>query len=594
MLKQDDRYIKIGELLGVFHDIDLIIRELYDSSSQVFMHLNSFLKDYSKKNNIVTSNATHIFDSIADNGDYSFSSELYDIFDEYVDFRSGTENELDVNLMTESKLNAKADSILLLIRNMKQDMLTLKFLFSNYKVISRNEELSVIALGEINRWEKYVDGILACLTVLDEHTVIVRKKLETLNDAVRSHSQKCIAINAVFFEELKSSISLIKKKKMESRMYVPEIREKLKSTTDSIANIIKHLQYHDIIRQKIEHIHESHEKITAKLVAKLDEHGGDIIISDDDDILSLIADLSGLQSAQLILISKEYQNALDVISRNFQKIAGDITMVSTVSHEFSLDESDSGTTLLNVVKGRLDRFLMVLDEYNSNIFNADLLSIRGLVDKVCDKANKSLTRPLKNLEPGIPISVFSRNNAAEKPNIVVQIASLIGDIFEKNSEMEKELSEFRGLSEAFQVKFDNSGFRTSLEEEQIKVMVKVSKVLDQLDVEGKNMDAVIVENGSIKKDVMDRLKNILNQADYNELFEKLLANIIGKLDMINYRLKKDGESSCKSLKEKNLKEMEVFYTVASERIVHDQVINDGFTDSISAKDNTDDYDIELF
>jgi len=588
-----EKNIKVEELLGVFNDIESIIRELHKSSSDVFMQLNSFLKDYSKKNSIVTTNATQIFDSIAGNRENGLSSELYNIFDEYVGFKSGTEIELDENLLIETKLNTKADNILLLVRNLKQDLLTLKYLFSNYKMINRNGNLSVFTINDVNRWERSITNIIVWLSAIDKYVSSLRINLENFNIAVKSHSHKCFVKNAAFSEELKSSISLIKKKDLESKKYIPEIKEKLKSTTDSIANIITHLQYHDIIRQKIEHIQESHEKISEKLKKKLDERTGNRYLDEDDEIISLITDISGLQSAQLIFISKEYQNALDVISDNFQKIAGDITTVSTVSHEFLLEESGSDTTLINVVKERMNRFLLVVDEYNSNIFNVDLLRIWNCVENISTEARADIIEPLKKLHQALKIDSQFKEQNSDKPNIISQICLLTNDIFYKNFELEKELSELEGVAETFQSKFRNSGFRTNMEEEQIKVMVKISKVLDQLDSEGNILDSVILENGNIKKEVANRLKSILDQADYNEMFEKLLDKIIGQLNLINNRFKKGGELPNNRLKFENLRDVEELYTVASERIIHGQIVNNSFNENIPDTSGQDD-DLELF
>jgi len=50
-----------------------------------------------------------------------------------------------------------------------------------------------------------------------------------------------------------------------------------------------------------------------------------------------IGEIVGLQAEQLILVSREYQNALEVITRNFQIIADDINTISNISNEFCSD-----------------------------------------------------------------------------------------------------------------------------------------------------------------------------------------------------------------------------------------------------------------
>ncbi len=590
-MTESDNYLSIKELLDVFNDIDLKIRELHRNSSQVFMQLNDFLKEYSKKNNIVSTNVSRIFESIAGENYSSLSLELENVLDNYGKFKTGTDNEFDVNLLIKSKLNTKVDNLLLSFQNLKHDLLTLKFLFSNFKVISGNDDEGEIIYNEIKSCEQTLDIVMPVLSRLELYTATLGTEIYSLNNTVRSHSQKCASMNVAFCNELRSSVLHIRKKNMESGNYIPEMRDKLNSTSGFIENIITHLQYHDIIKQKIDHIQNSHEKIIERLNEKF-EADNNIIVNNDDEILSFIEDISGLQSAQLILISKEYQKAIDVISENFQKIVEDLTTISTVSHEFSLDPGDSETTFLNVVKERLDIILLVLDEYNSSKFNNDLLGIKSSVDKICNTVYHSVINPLRTLEHVIIPDNRLKNKSGNRPSIVDQIATLRQDIFKKCTELKRELSYFKDVSETFQVQVNNSGFRTNMEEEQIKVMVEISKVLGQLDEQSKNLDSVLDENRRIKKDIIDRLKSTLNQVDYNELFERLLDDIINQLNMVNSRLKLEGDIN-KNRKVNNLKVQEEYYTVASERVVHSKVINDDFNTDITY---TDDYDtdVELF
>jgi hypothetical protein len=124
-------------------------------------------------------------------------------------------------------------------------------------------------------------------------------------------------------------------------------------------------------------------------------------------------------------------------------------------------------------------------------------------------------------------------------------------------------------------------------------MVNISKTLDRLDDESKQLDSVLLQNTSIKKDIIERLKETLNQADYYELFEKVLNAIIGQLNTLNSRLSIDGNPADKSEKIQNLKNIEAYYTVASERIIHDKVINDIKDIDLPATSKTEE-NFELF
>jgi DNA integrity scanning protein DisA with diadenylate cyclase activity len=99
-LKRNNTIVHIEELLSVFHDIDSRIMELHENSSQVFLQLNEFLKDYHRKNSIVSNNATQIFDTIAGNKETCLTCELNHIFNDFENYRNETDNELEMNLST--------------------------------------------------------------------------------------------------------------------------------------------------------------------------------------------------------------------------------------------------------------------------------------------------------------------------------------------------------------------------------------------------------------------------------------------------------------------------------------------------------------
>lgn len=587
--------VNVEELLDVFQSIDSRIRELHQNSSQVFLQLNDFMKDYFKKNSIVSSNATKIFDTISGNNKSCLTNELNGIFEEFEAYKQGAENEFTMNLNLYTLLNNKADSLTLLIRNFKQDLLTLKFLTTNYKIIS-DEDCDLEPRNPVKIWEEVISSIYPRFTEIEIETERLTATIDDLSLNTWIFPQNTKSVNFSSYEELKSSISLINNKNLESRNHIPVLKEKVNNSSELIGKIITHLQYHDIIKQKIEHIQQSHFRIIESLKKGPDKTGKKHVI-EDSDILSLIADISGLQAAQLILISKEYQNALEVISENFQKIAFDLASISTISYDFSYETNNSENTLINILKTRLDKSLLMLDEYNSSSFNHSLLAIRQTISEIHFFIIQEVITPLGNVMSSciIPEEILSseKANISGKPSIILQIDSLAKDIVAKKAELKKEVDSLLNISEKFPVGTDSDGFRSNLEKVQIRIMVSISKTLERLDNESKQLDTVLVENHNIKTDIINRLKETMDQADYYELFDKVLNLIIEQLNSVNMSLKSGRAGIVRSDRVRNLKEIENFYTVSSERIVHQKVIDEDHLINLSDS-KIEDEDIELF
>ncbi len=367
--------VKIEELISVFHDIETKIGTLHQNSSQVFLQLNEFLKDYFKKNSIVSANATQIFDTILGNKEISLTDELNHIFGSLQKYKTATENEIDANLGTYTQINSKINYVSLLIRNFKQDLITFKFLTTNFRLISNNESFKSASLESVKNWDNALVNIQSWLTEIGKEVGSLSFSVNSMHNNTKVYSQNAINKSFSFYKELESAIEIVNRKNLESESYIPILKEKINNSAGNISDIIKHLQYHDIIRQKVEHIQHSHFKIIASLNKEMpaSELNAE---KENEKLFSLIADISGLQAAQLILITKEYQKALEVISANFQNMTDDLSAISTISHEFSFEDENSDTTLIRHVQERLDRSLRLLDEYNSNPLNEELLTLK--------------------------------------------------------------------------------------------------------------------------------------------------------------------------------------------------------------------------
>lgn len=588
--------VKIEDLINVFHDIETKIRKLHQNSSQVFLQLNEFLKDYFKKNSIVSANATQIFDTILGNKEISLTSELNNIFGSLQKYKTATENEIETNLSTYTQINSKINYISLLIRNFKQDLITFKFLTTNFRLISHNESFKTGSLESVRNWDNALVNIQSWLTEIGKEVGSLSFSVDSIHNNTKAYSQNALNKSFSFYKELESAIEIVNRKNLESESYIPVLKEKINNSAGNISDIIKHLQYHDIIRQKVEHIQQSHYKIIASLKKEMpgSELNADM---ENEKLFSLIADISGLQAAQLILITKEYQKALEVISANFQNMTDDLSAISEISHEFSFEADNSETTLIRHVQERLDRSLRLLDEYNSNALNQELLSIKHQIEALHKNTIQKIVAPLEKLDSLRDIKQGAGKNSAKDGEgsllISTQIIALAGDIIKKKEDLIKEMSDIVSLSGKFLAESEIEGFRSILEKEQIRIMVHISKTLESLDTESRQLDEVLLQNWNIRKDIINRLKETIIQADYYEQFEKVLSVIIEQLNTLNSRLNKETNQRDKSDKVKNLKDIENYYTVASERIIHQKVIDEDNEIIVPEKSDSEE-DMELF
>lgn len=123
------------ELISTFYEIDGKISKLHAHSSEVFLQLNSYLKDYHSKSRIVSDNATNIFTTIVGNEKENMLKELQQLLDQLNTFRKSTEkNNADINRKIDDLLE-KINIVVVKMRNFKQDLLTLDYLIANYRFV---------------------------------------------------------------------------------------------------------------------------------------------------------------------------------------------------------------------------------------------------------------------------------------------------------------------------------------------------------------------------------------------------------------------------------------------------------------------------
>ncbi|MCK4920663.1 MAG: hypothetical protein KAS71_06430 [Bacteroidales bacterium] len=589
MIKSESEMLTEG-LIGTFYDIDSRISKLHTHSSEVFLHLNSYLKEYHKKSKIISENASGIFEAIAGDKESNLVTELDVLLGELDSYQNKTEkdNSKDAELL--KSLLGKLDYTIVIVRNFKQDLLTLQYLITNYKLAYKFQNTNKELDTTIKEWEILIYEIIFWMSKKEIEIASLRKKIiEVKKITETGKEQSSINIDNLA-RSLKSTNSIVFKKNKESKHNFAILKEKIKSFSESIGNIITHLQYHDIIRQKIEHVQESHLNIIESLGTETESEK----TSDNKkntDLNYQIADIVGLQAAQLILVSKEYQNAIEVITSNFQKIASDINDISLISTNFLFEEQNSDVTLLKRIKDNLDEGILLLDNNVSGIISAELKNINKTIDTISTQMQEKSIKQFKEIGEK-DISKYVPDN--QKNNIITQIGTMISDILEKNIVIETRLDEILEISKFIPKSVGDDGLGSQLEQEQIRLMVKISRILGNLDIDNNMLDSVLKQNATLNEEIIGKIEATINKEEYYKLFEDVLKEVIEKLNTINLTFKPEAPLSDDMKDSGEMEKIEKLYTVKTERMVYDNIKEGDPDKDITEIQEEIDGDLELF
>ncbi|QKG80087.1 hypothetical protein [Tenuifilum thalassicum] len=200
-------------------------------------------------------------------------------------------------------------------KNISQNLLTQKFLLSNLKI----SEIGSNKLEEKNEDSDYIiefNRLINRAKLFEQEQLKLLKENKEALEEVYNKTQKGIKqiesnLDAIL-KTLKKVIELFSEKQQELNISLPKLQENNSRLRENIDSIITNLQYHDIIRQKVEHVQQSHKELLKNL-KKIDENTG-------DKFLMQVKEIVNIQSALLVRANKEYQTAIEKIVTRFKSI----------------------------------------------------------------------------------------------------------------------------------------------------------------------------------------------------------------------------------------------------------------------------------
>jgi hypothetical protein len=488
--------------------------------------------------------------------------------------RSGSLNKLFNNL----------NSALVLIQNEIQNLTTLKLLLTNQKIdsfIAGNKSLNIESA-------KYLDAIEHHKCALQQTETSIKNLIKLnlgIQDKLGNYHKKTIANLGIQLKNIDAGLNILSGIIDDSKDKLPDLNKAIENNSDSIAKIITNLQYHDIIRQKIEHIQHTQNDLIKGLVDLESKNG-----LNKERLFQLyiqIKDIAGLQAAQLLYANKEYQVAIEEISNKFSILGEENTRILFMCRLIAGTTEREGATYLHELKKKLGTFMEYSPEDDPEKINLDE-TLKEFYSKTIDISVK-LNKTAEQVSSFINLFITSSNNHKET-NTASKIVKLCKETDGVNNRLKEKLVEFNKDSPKISsFKFENTDRWTILGNE-IKNIIR--------EVEEKNLNVVelIEKNEKFADEIKLEIKNALEKIKYYDFFQKTAEQIIDELNNINIKMQ-DNFSGHK--KEENLERLKKKYTMASEHEIHEKIvaeknhgtIEDGPDEDISARD---DDNLELF
>lgn len=473
------------------------------------------------------------------------------------------------------------------IKNYTQNLMSLKYLIANINITQSYQdkenkiiEITTLIDQNINDLKQLSERITKSLNHLRKVTKVTFLNFTQVKNQNEINIEELLSI-------VKSRIEKVEGKFNENKGCIPVIRRKTEKSADSISDIIKKLQYQDIIKQKMEHIQKTHRDIIDELsdFEKLEKD--EALINEKAKFFLRIRDIAGLQAAQLIQANKEYQSAIEIIINNFMQIGDNMKDISEMCGRINEGDINNEVELFNDAVNQITKteegFSTKFDQ-NKKLYK-DITLIDNQLNqvssyiKIFNDLNIKLSNNLNEYFNLIQKDTIKNNSGFTQLNELSEevktngfkLKELIEKLFPIKSRIQSFISEHKKLN--LSSDFSN-----------------IKDVANQLYDIREKISSVLIENSSISKQVLGNIKKSISDIKYYDYFESIIEEIILDLNTINYNLKID-EESAKS-KDQNLEQLREYYTMETEHIIHDKVTKGEDLDDVI--ESEEDGDIEFF
>ncbi len=563
----------VKDITDLFTKIDKRLISLHNKSAEDFLQLNKSYKEIYSQSNRITNNVG----VVCNTSNINKNNNLYQIINELYEKLKIQFEVLDYRIVVISdqleKLSNHIRHIFFPIKSYSQNLMSLNYLIANLKVSlsyskgSENEYLENIYLQTeklIESIKLITDNIINSFNQLSKIAKSSYKRIKDLNGLHEVNLESLL-------KEIQSSIELIDKKNEDNKNLIPNIKEKIGSLENSNTEIVKKLQYQDIIKQKMEHIQNTHKDLIKELVEFNETNLEANKLNEKVKCFLRIRDISGLQAAQLIQANKEYQSAIEVIIDNFILIGDNIQEITYKSQRVYSYGKVNYNRMFERIDSYINKANLFIDNYNhqTKILDAELNNIH---DKYLQSEN---------------IIENFRKSSFKLEELLNESKKYFEELFNSDSNLKKANSQFINLLKEtkdnsqklnslydylFTLKDNIEGFVNKTDQGLLSEtnFSELRTQIDLLKASGNEIETLLQNNNNDSKVVIKNIKNSISRIKYYEYFEKVIQEIITELNTVNYKLKLNKELDGIS-REENLENIKQYYTMETEHNIHDKV-----------------------
>lgn len=570
----DKKGIKIIVLLPpmdkyshIFETIDEKTVELLECAYNDFMGLNQNFKGIAKNARRFIEMTSEIQNSLHNICNESNIDKFKQLETSLLKTSYPDHQIIEINENLKHIINNTND-LKILFKNLNQDLLTVRFLIANCQISDSfnstiKDETFELWINRINQYRQTENNNFQKLN-------IIVNDVQELIDKIAYLNQPLFDVHNV----INIGIGIIANKKSQFNQHQQTIDIDIENISSCIADIITNLQYHDIIKQKIEHVCLSQNKI------KNDAYSVNGDCTAEEKFLSEVKELVSIQSAILVRANQEYQQAIENIMNKFKSIC------ENISHIWLISNGVLNSKVGDIVLEPMNFFSKLYESCTTikHVFKDEDKTFEKLVETASfiENTNNKIYEQLQttNIAEARQILGTTRSSVSQQ---IVQVldgiettSAKIEELCKKNQLVTKYLGEVCSMYNQIR---ENGSIRKNITRLYLSLINSIEQDINKI----KELhSACSVINQSIITDVT----GIVESMKYYEIFEHKIVVITNKLNDIFAEVR--GQTSPQKLE--SIRKM---YTMQSEHNIHTNII-EGKTNEAPQPLDEEVGDVELF
>ncbi len=583
------------DIINILNEIDNKISALHNSSSKDFLYFNKLLKEYYSKIKEVSEANNKI--------SLYFRKELTGITDNTKDKNSQQERYL-ANIdhyisFTLEKLATVYSSFDLLIvpfSNFKQNLTTLKYIIANLSL-----HLTYIELSNKNELKESLNKLNETILKASKNNEIASKKstqlvnnlLEVKSNAYNLKSKNSTEVSENI-KKLNIDIKKLDKEEFWPDNFLHRINTHSQNCFANMGEIITNLQYHDIIRQKMEHIQESQKQLISGL-DNLENHGDTDEIEHQLKVIIGIPEITEVQVAQLLYTNRDYQTSIEKITTKLIEVGREMKALNSIYISLSSSTENFQYSFIKHISETQKSYSSFNKTFRTN-WEDTSKKIENIIEQYLVLKNnfndvfieeKNIRLEIKNFE-----KLIKANGENFSIDLVKRLVILVSDLKLNSNSLKNSLNSITDNVNRLKSASDDIEKETGNYEVPEKTIQNLSDGIQEINNSSNKYS-------KLSLDIANEITTSLNNIEYYNFFEGTVEDIVKRLNEINEKI--NYEELKKEIKEdhKILEKIEKLYTMKSERDIHSKLVesdikaNEIFAND-SITDNIDDGDIELF